>query len=509
VTINVQLNDTYYDSWINDADVRYEERINDYSSGILTRNTVKGDGWWNFTINSLEFPVSGLHIITIQAEKENYDSHSIDISLTISEIPMELTLEFEETNYEISWLENLTVNARLNGTYYDNWISDAKLTYEEKFNDYISGNLTRNTLKGLGWYSFTFNSTMLPGAGSYFFKIDAEKDNYVKKTLDIEINILKINTFINGSIYLLHTLAINVTTSHSFYFNYTDVEYGAIIGAENGGWELQNQEGDFEITTGDIVNTSIPGVYKIQDLDTSLLGVSTYSLIVSISKENYKERQSAIALIVSPIMVDVLSSSNFYSTPKGNNITISITLIDSYYNRPLTGVNINISYYDEENPMIENGTSGQYYWIINTNEFDVLATAETFFATISIDINKNYTIDDVDITIQVLPPLGLFGWPLIYWIIGSVIGGLALGAFILTKTITYARIPLLVKQMDETSKKIRKNKIFSSLKITDSRDEIIEELSKEPYTILGFSLKGKLTGKPKKVLDIKKDLKKV
>jgi len=71
--------------------------------------------------------------------------------------------------------------------------------------------------------------------------------------------------------------------------------------------------------------------------------------------------------------------------------------------------------------------------------------------------------------------------------------------FITSKVVSNARIPLLVKQIDATSKKIKRNKRFGTTKIALNREENLEEISLDYYTTLGFTLKGKLTGKGKKL----------
>jgi hypothetical protein len=120
-----------------------------------------------------------------------------------------------------------------------------------------------------------------------------------------------------------------------------------------------------------------------------------------------------------------------------------------------------------------------------------------FEAEINIFVNLNYTIDPIPITIQIRPPLGPFGVPLIYWLIGGGVALVAISAFAITKGIQYARIPWIIKQINSTRKSIKKKSRFAQTKISRSLDEMIADDAEGIYSQLGLSLKDKHPGKGK------------
>ena len=87
--------------------------------------------------------------------------------------------------------------------------------------------------------------------------------------------------------------------------------------------------------------------------------------------------------------------------------------------------------------------------------------------------------------------------PLIYWLIGGGVAVIALGAFGITKVIQYARIPLVIKQINTTRKSIKKKSRFSPVKITRSLDDFIADDAEGVFSQLGLSLKGKKPTKGK------------
>jgi hypothetical protein len=481
----------------------FSEKQNSYLSGNLTRNVTKGDGWWYFRLNSTDLPSADDYTFIIQVEKDYYIDHNIEIDVNILEVPMELQPENGTDTFEMIWLENLTVKARLLDIYYTGGINDANLTFEEKQNGYVSGNLIRDITMGTGWYNFSFESTDLPKYGSYTFKIEAEKDNYVHQIIEIYVEIKQINTQINGSIYKNLPFTITVSTHYDFYFNYTDNLGNPITEAESGGWELQQVGDNTEIFSGSLINTTTPGIYEIYGLDTSFLEVGTYSIIIRLSKINYIERAAAISLVVNKIPIELVEdiNGNIYSKSKGDDIYISLELFDPILDTPLDNAEVTITYENHTYKMNHTAGTGIYFYNIDTTGYDVLAADKTFQAVINIEVNENYTIGEIKITVQVLPPLGPLGIPLIYWIIVGAVSVAALSIFITSKVVSNARIPLMVKQINATSKKIKKNKRFGTLKITLNREEYLEDISVDSYEALGFSLKGKLTKKGKKLKD--------
>jgi hypothetical protein len=209
---------------------------------------------------------------------------------------------------------------------------------------------------------------------------------------------------------------------------------------------------------------------------------------VRISKDNYINRQAAISLDINPIHIDIIGIENFYASPKGVNITITLDLINSLTREFARDEHVQIKYGDNEYTMLINQTSGQYYWIIDTNNYNVLAIAESFEVVVRILTNENFTSSEISFIVQIDPPIGWFGLPQIYWIIIGAVASLAIGIYSAARVISYSKIPTLVKYINTTSKSIKKDKKFRNTDITKNRNEFIEDYRKKSYD--GFTFKG-------------------
>jgi hypothetical protein len=436
------------------------------------------------------------YTLSISAERSGYTRADNTTFISLLYLPMELTPD--TSLIEINWLENLTFGIRLEDTNSFDWISDATVTYEIAQIPSIHGNLIRDISRGLGWYNLSLNSTEFPNYGSYTLSVRATKTNYAPATEPISIVIRQIRTLINGTIFLPKQFEIFVGTVQFYRFNYTDSDGRGISNADLPSWELQRLNDEGLVMwgiSGNLIETAQIGIYQIDGLDTSLLQVGRYSIVVRISVTNYVERQSALSLTIKQITIQMVHdiTGDIYTSPKGTNINISITIIDPISTLRLGNALVNITYRGVMYEMDKVGTSGVYFYIIDTNLFDVLAAADTFGAVITIFVNENYTINPISVTVSIQPPLGPLGIPLIYWIIGSVVGGVAIGAFVTAKGIQYARIPMMVKDVQAAMKVIKKNGKFSNTKVARSPDEILEQDSEAEYASLGLSLKGKLS----------------
>ena len=112
--------------------------------------------------------------------------------------------------------------------------------------------------------------------------------------------------------------------------------------------------------------------------------------------------------------------------------------------------------------MIENVTPGEYYWIVETDGYSVIATAINLNAFITIELSENYTIGDIDFIVQIRPR-EILGIPILYWIIALTVSVLAIGIYFASRAVSYSKIPLVVKQINTTSKQIKKDKKFRNV----------------------------------------------
>jgi hypothetical protein len=415
--------------------------------------------------------------------------------------PVPLAILPDTTYIENFWLEEFTIRVQLNDTYYDQLISGGTVSYTVSNNPLVFGELNQNG----DYYETTLNTTIFGSTGTYVINIIGSNKEYTTPSTQISLKIKDIYTKLNNSIFLLGEDTFYVTTDHTYEFYYTTTSLG-ITGANTLDWELQDNKYNVTIRSGSLIESSTLGLYQMLEFDSSSLAVGSYSLVVRIGASNFIERQAVINLNILqiPIVLETDITGDIFTAPKGDVINISIQLLDPVYDTFISGATVTITYDGHIYNMTEVGNTGRYYHTVDTNAYQTLARDKIFEATIGINVNENYTINPIPVTIQIRPPLGPFGVPLIYWFIGGGVAVIAVAAFAITKGIQYARIPWIIKQISATRKTIKRKARFSQVKITRDVDEIIADDAEKAYSLLDLSLKDrklkKTVGKSKEPL---------
>ncbi len=480
---------------ISGATVTY--KIPGYVDDPLPLAPTGSPGHYSVTIDSSHLTSQSPLIIYVTATSPGYTPVTNSTLLDLQSVPLEI---LPETTYiERYWLENFTIQVQLNDTYYDQLITSGTVSYTVSNNPTVYGELVQYG----DYYEATINTTVFGSTGTYVLNLIGSNEEYTTPSAEITLKIKDIYTKLNGTIFLLDDDDFYVTTAHSYQFFYTSLGIG-IAGANTLDWELQDNRNNVTIRSGSLIESSTLGIYEMSEFDSRTIPVGSYSLVVRIGANNFIERQAAINIDIMqiPIQLQKDITGDIFTAPKGDLINISLQLLDPVYNTVITGATVTIAYDGHIYNMTEVGTSGTYYHTVDTNAYKTLAVDKIFEATIAITVNMNYTINDIPVTIQIRPPLGPFGIPVIYWLIGGSVAVIALGAFAITKGIQYARIPWIIKQITATRKTIKRKTRFTPVKITRSLDEVIADDAEAAFSILDLSLKEK---KPKKGVGKSKD----
>lgn len=469
---------------INNASVTYT--LTDDSS--FTGNLIgQGSGIYLIEFSSTLLEQTGTYTFIISASKSTYGAREVLITVNVLTVTTNMTSDYS-VDYSLTWNENFTISILYEDLVNDIPITNALITYSVGQIADFTGDLIHT---GSGHYEITFNSTQFLGVGTYTIHIQAAKSQYTTQTLSIYVDINRIETTINNSIFLQNTLKINVTTEHLFMITYEDAIGNGI---ENADLAYYEWEVSGETQIGQLQELG-NGIYLL-DFDTANRSIGTYLLIIHMGKANYLERAGSITIQIEPKPVKLAVPSelqdNVVSQPQGEDIIIQLTLTDPVNNnQPLTNATVTMNYrgktysFEEKQP-------GVYEYIIktDTDEYNALISAITDSATIYIQ-KANYSINPYTITISITPPEYVIAGthiPKIFVYIGGSVALIAIAIVGSTKYIRYLRIPETIKKIDQTMKEISKNATISDDPIMRSYHELLADKYGNAWKFLDLDL---------------------
>ncbi|MHA1674455.1 MAG: hypothetical protein ACTSYI_12615 [Promethearchaeota archaeon] len=454
------------------------------SSGTLTP---VGDGTYTFDLDSLDFSTAGTYNFRVTATKNQYETQQVVITLQISMVSTSFaTLQ---TNYTLTWRDTIEISVLFSDTYRSLGITDGEILFSVGQQFGFEGEFTH---AADGSYEFLLNTTDFEGVGSYTIHVTANKYQYSSQTITFYIVINPIQTRINETIFLREDISINVTTHHEFLICYSELGGTMITGADIAYFEWEDGTTTHTGYLEDLAN----GYYRL-DFNTLHQPIGTYLIAIYVGKHNFVTRSATITLNIVERPVSIVLGDDIVTkvaeTPEGNHIVIEFSLTDPVDGTPLTDAIVTMEYRGKNIPIPESDIPGTYRHVIETEteEYNALVAAITDTATISIQ-KANYTIDSFDITISVTPPefvVGSVGVPKIFVYIGATVALLAIAIAGTTRYIRYARIPLIVKQIDSTKKLMGGNKTISDENLTNTYEEEIIELYHEAWDMLDLDLK--------------------
>ena len=355
-----------------------------------------------------------------------------------------------------------------------------------------------------GLYKLELDSSVFPTQGDYILQITAFKQNYETQSIYLPLSIEEINTRLNDSAALYETYNVYIGTSKLFYFEYT-VELSGIglsdVYLSECSWEKDIV--GVVVDSGVVsLNSMGNGVYEL-DLDTEILDIATYTLIIRLGETNYVERDAIIFLNVIPRDIEVEMDS-IISVVSGNALSIDISLIDTVDDTPLLNAEIvlklnNVPFAN----FTDNGDGSYTITIPDSGLVDAFFFTELIQA--SITINKaNYTQTTGAFTIEVTITEIFPGFPMFYFlmIVGAIVA--VVGSLVASRQIRRARIPTFVKKTREMSKNIKGRKLISDSLLYPSKEEYIIKKLGDKWEMLDLSLEEILGHSTKKTKNLPK-----
>jgi len=446
-------------------------------------------GWYNLTLNSDQFPQTGIYVLSITAYKEGYKFQEVFVNVNISYISTSLNINV--SMIETIWEDNFSIELNYINMEDSLPISDAKIVYQ------ALGTITPVQGSfidvGNGTYIITLNTTQFSYTGFYFLKIEASKTNYQSHTIEIPINIFPISTLINNTVGIYDSYNVIIGTSKIFYFNYTIAETGIILPNSTTRiceWERRDQSGNL-IESGTLsLSYTKNGLYRL-DFNTETREIGTYTLVISIGETNYAEKTIILILNIVPRSFNIILekekfSNGIISIVSGNALEFSIELRDQTNNKTLNDCNVSMLFLGKQYNFTNEG-NGTYSIIISSLP-DAFFSSLQYKAIITIE-RANFTDTEQAIFVVVNMAEIFPGMPTFYFlmIVGSIVA--VVGSLITYRTVQRARIPTFIKKVSKIRKLIKSRKNIPDSLLYPTKEEYIVKMFEDKWNMLGLSLK--------------------
>jgi hypothetical protein len=381
----------------------------DYGSDIILADIPGMPGYYWFTV-STELAETLSYQITVSATKQNYTSSSLVLTMTVTQILLELEPDALTSAYQytsINWSQIVRIGVHV-------VIPDANISIPTCIVTWYSPELAANgtlvngsSIGGPSYFYFDFD-TSLTTATIHNFRITANAigRNFTEAVYSFVLVIrnLPITTLAPGY------MSINWGWSGLINLTYQDLYHGVgIIDADASfSWAL---------------GSGIPqhqgnGVYSIP-VNTSLVRPGTYRISIGFSKLNYDDSESSITFRVEPAPTEavIIASSHYFGdesgtllhVPYGDELTVSILYNNTFMSRGIADATIVTALYSgpgffERDLDIQSTALGTYTFNFDSNEWELL---DRFVFTIALSL-ENRTSASLVFEIEIIEiPTGL------------------------------------------------------------------------------------------------------
>jgi hypothetical protein len=383
--LNVTFQDTSHGRSIENANVTFWILQIPELTGPMGYND---SGKYSVELNSTQFYQPGNYIIRINAILTHYDSKTIDIPITIHKISTFLSTN--ETYYIITWNDKFQFNASFKDITNNRWITDANLTFSVILKPEINGTLI---YKEFGVYLVEMNSTLFNHTGTYFIRINAIKNNYESKFLDISITINPVSTSLFAD-----QLEYDLTWNELFIMNTTfrDISHNSWIIDANLTYMVIQLPG----ITGNLGYIGT-GKYSIELNTTIFNQTGTYLIRITAELQNYITKTVEISIKINQIATSLITIQNNIELTWKENFTMNVTFRDTSHDIFIE--NANVTFFVVQLPMVK-GTlgyfgSGKYSIELNTTIFNQTGT---FLIRISAE-SVHYDSKTLEISLKINP----------------------------------------------------------------------------------------------------------
>ena len=423
---------------------------------------------YNFTLNTNDLS-QGVNVLTIFAQKSNFQSQTIQFYINVDIRSTELFLFVNGVQKNQSDTIQFDANELINITVF----------YKDSLtSSHLSGAnvelLGINNLAELGsHFNITINSNNLT-QGINILTLFAQLTNYQPKSIQFFIEVVERTTQIQLFLNEIDKTAdpvlelpigtmINITIK--FYDNQTGLEIPSAV------LQLIGESISENLNESLFLNQ-----YSIILNSSSLsLGIKLFTIVAQAS--TYQINTIDIRITVNPVSISIntVSYQNYVDMDPNEDFLIQINLTNEDFGGTIKNATVTYSWVNGQGILTDSNNDGIY----EATLYNV--PVGLFFISINAYAGENYDFDDFEITLNVEAPSGPDITIIIISLAAGVVG-LSVG-FVLYQT--HFKYPPKVRMMRKVRKKIDKGKKLKPL-IVSTRDNIITseiERSKEILSI--------------------------
>ena len=351
------------------------------------------------------FSLAGTYSFIISANRSNYESQQLTVSLSISTIPMNLSTS--NTEISVFWEEEFTLSINLidgrNGIALTTATVSYFVTGTGSYSD--TGTLTHDEGHS-GTYRILFSTLTFDQAGIYTFVISAVNESYINAATTITVIIDTRKTEISTP-----STEIGISYDDSFYLNITitDISYPTSPSSIDGAIVGYSASGPNSYTRIGTLSYNADGNYLIQfNAADDFPQEGTYNFLITATKNQYETQQVSITVNINIINTTLTATENYINKIAGQSFTLSVL----YYNvtdgeTPVNGATVSytLSGYSGAS-LTEDGTTGNYSIQLNADDFGTgtftfqITATKNQFATQQLLITVDIGLDAMNLTVS-------------------------------------------------------------------------------------------------------------
>ncbi|UYP45251.1 hypothetical protein NEF87_001536 [Candidatus Lokiarchaeum ossiferum] len=401
LTLSVNFTDTINNLPVSGATVYYN-LVGDPEFNAYYISESNEAGIYNITLNSTSFGTTGSYTLQVVAQKDNYQSQQMWVSINVNIIPTSISTASTQISRNFGESFVLSIN------YYDEHnssslpITNADLvSYSVSGPDGYTGSGTlTHTSSGIYNSTVFYTDDFPESGGTFYYTITATKEEFQQKVIVISVDIDIRPTDLTS---LESQIDVFWNQNFTLSLTYEDLTIPASpIGITDGSvsYSVVGKSAIF----GDLIHIA-NGNYQMELNSTVFTSAGTYTIQIEASKVNYGTRSLSILLNISKIPVNLVGNDEI-DVFWGEGFTVSVTLTDSRDDSPILDSNVDFSvsgsgYSDLGILNHQSSNPGVYSFDFNSINFD---HAGTYTFTITATKNQYETVQmSIVLTISIVP----------------------------------------------------------------------------------------------------------
>jgi hypothetical protein len=226
-------------------------------------------------------------------------------------------------------------------------------------------------------------------------------------------------------------------------------------------------------------------------VDTRNISAGTYTLSITFSRTNYTAVIQDITLTISTFQPTAIVPTGILSFIEGDMIVVPITVTDGLLHETFEAIQINwaVPGTSLSGSITSVNASGEYYITFSSS---LLPANANYNLTISVQVivdGYSYSLSSSQLVNFRVEYPTILGIPAPYF--WALVIGIAavLGIFIAYRSIKYARIPQIIKDIERTRADIKKRRSIEDVVISTTKEESLYEMVAGDWATIGVELK--------------------